>query len=78
MEYFKTEKDMRKTRDNGLFLSDNQVEVLEKFNINYLSYASLDNLIFDIESILNEEEIEELEKLSLELSEMNYYNYTNK
>ena len=48
------DKKMHKKRDNGLLLSDEQIE------------------------ILNEEYNEELDKVSGELAEFNYYNNTNK
>lgn len=73
------DKGMIKMRGNGIYLSDNQIEVLEKYNIDYTNYASLSSLIFEIEEILNEEtDIEDLEEVSQKLAEINYYNYTNK
>lgn len=73
------DKSMTKMRGNGIYLSDNQIEVLHRYNIDYTKYVSLSSLIFDIESILNEEtELEDLEEISNKLSELNYYNNTNK
>lgn len=73
------DKSMIKMRGNGIYLSDNQIEVLKRYNIDYNKYTSLSSLIFDIEEILNEEaDIEDLEEVSLKLAEINYYNYTNK
>lgn len=73
------DKAMMKMRGNGIYLSDNEVEVLKKYNIDYNRYASLSSLIFDIENILNEEsDIDDLEEVSKRLSELNYYNNTNK
>ncbi len=73
------DKNMTKMRGNGIYLSDNQIEVLKKYNIDYTNYASLSSLIFEIEEILNEEtDIEDLEEVSGKLAEINYYNYTNK
>jgi len=69
---------MLKMRGNGIYLSDNDIIVLNRYNINYKKYSSLKSLIFDIEQILNEEEIKELEDISKKLSEINYYEYTNK
>lgn len=70
---------MIKMRGNGIYLSDNQVEVLKKYNINFNNYNSLRSLIFAIEEILNEEtELTDLEEVSQSLAELNYYNYTNK
>lgn len=68
-----------KLRDNGLILRDSQIEILKKYNINYENYSSLSSLIFEIEEILTyETDLDDLEELSIELSEQNYYNNTNK
>ena len=72
------ESDYMKRRSNGLYLSDNQIEVLRKYNINYEKYTNLNSLIFEIEEILNEQELEDLEEVSSKLAELNYYNNTNK
>lgn len=66
-------------RKNNMYLSNEQVKVLEKYNINYLNYSSIKDIIFVIEEILNEEsDVDDLENVSIELSEYNYYYYTNK
>ena len=64
---------------NNIYLSNNQINILKRNNIDYLKYDDLSRLIFDIEEMLNEgyEDIE-LEELSMALSELNYYNNTNK
>lgn len=69
-----------KKRENGLPLRDSHIEVLNKYHIDYKNHSSLQSLIFEIEEIINEEdgEIDDLIMLSEELSEINYYNYTNK
>lgn len=72
------ESDYIKKRNNGLYLSDNQIEVLRKYDINYEKYTNLNSLIFEIEEILNEQELEDLEEVSSKLAELNYYNNTNK
>ena len=73
------DKNMIKMRGNGICLSDNQVEVLKRYGIDYSRYSSVSNLIFEIEEILNNEtELEDLEEVSQRLSELNYYNNTNK
>lgn len=73
------DKNMLKMRGNGIYLSDNEVQVLKKYNINYKKYSSLNSLIFEIEEILNEEiDADDLEQISSKLSELNYYNNTNK
>ncbi len=72
------EKSFLKRRENGLMLSDNDIEILKRNNINYLEANSLESLIFMIEEALEEEENEELDNLNIKLGEYNYYNYTNK
>lgn len=73
------DKSMLKMRGNGIYLSDNDVEVLKRYNIDYARYISLSSLIFDIEQVLNEDsEATELDEISNRLSELKYYNYTNK
>lgn len=72
---------MLKRRANGMMLSDNQVSVLEANNINYNNYKDIKSLVFQIETILNEnydDSLEELDEVSKQLSEISYYNYTNK
>lgn len=71
--------DSLKKRDNGLLLRDRHIEILNKYNIDYRMHSNLSSLIFEIEEILNyESDLDDLEQLSEELSEINYYNYTNK
>lgn len=72
------DKNMHKKRSNGLILSDFQIEILKKYDIDYLKYNNISSLIYEIEDILNIEYNEELDKLSSELSEFNYYQNTNK
>lgn len=73
------DKNMIKMRGNGIYLSDNQIEVLKRYDIDYKKYSSLNSLIFEIEEILNEEvDADDLEQISSKLSELNYYNNTNK
>ncbi len=73
------DKNMIKMLGNGIYLSDNQIEVLKRYNIDYKNFNSLQSLIFKIEEVLNEEVVkEDLEEVSRSLAELNYYNNTNK
>lgn len=73
------DKNMIKMRGNGIYLSDNQIEVLKRYDIDYKKYSSLNSLIFEIEEILNNDvDANDLEEVSSRLSELNYYNNTNK
>ena len=76
------EKTTLKTRKNGLLLSDEQIEVLKRHNINYENYNNLSSLIFKIEEYIedvgNYMDITDIDELSKQLSEQNYYQNTNK
>lgn len=77
-EIMGTEKSFMKRRANGLMLSDNDIAILERNDIDYLKYHNLAELLFQIEEVQEENEDDELEALSIKLGEYNYYNYTNK
>lgn len=77
-EIMGTEKSFLKRRKNGLMLSDEDIEILKRNDINYLEFNTLEALIFRIEEALDEEENDELEELNIKLGEYNYYYYTNK
>lgn len=73
------EKTKLKKIKNDIYLSDAWIEILERYDIDYRKYNSISALIFDIEEILNSEvEANELEELSRDIQEFNYYNNTNK
>jgi len=76
------EKTELKPRKNGLLLSDEQISILKNHNINYEQYNNLTSLLFAIEEYINEVngymDITDIDELSQELSEQNYYNNTNK
>ena len=65
-------------RKNGLVLRNSQLEILKRYHIDYEQFNTLNALINEIEEILIDEDQEELEILSIELQEQQYYNYTNK
>ena len=67
-----------KRRKGGILLSDYQIEVLKRNNINYEKYTNVRELLFDIEDILNENYDESLDNISSQLSELIYYNDTKK
>ena len=74
-----TKNNMLELRENGLYLSNNHIEILNRYNIDYRKFSSIDQLLFVIEDYLNNEECDEdLENVSEFLSEFKYYNYTNK
>ena len=70
--------DMPHLQNNGLYLSQNQINILKRNNINYESCTSVRGLIMLIEDELTYDENEELENLSIELSDFDYYYNFNK
>ena len=54
---------MAKKLKNGLFLSQEQVEILEENNIDYLKCKSLQELIYTIEQYMNDENYDVLNNL---------------
>lgn len=64
---------MAKKQKNGLFLSQEQVEILEENNIDYLKCKSLQELIYTIEQYMNDENYDVLNNLLDVLQERNYY-----
>lgn len=62
---------------NGLILSKKEIEVLDKYNINYKECSSMKDLIFLIDEELNIEENSELEEISISISDRDYYMSNN-
>ena len=72
-------KNSYKKRKNGLILKDKWIEVLERYSINYEVFSSFNELIYEIEEALEECDYpEDLDIVSSEISEFNYYNNTKK
>ena len=67
--------DLKIERKNKMYLSNNEIKTLEKYNVNYNNYDSLSSLIFDLNEIEGDDD---LEQLAIEPSEFNYYNNQNK
>lgn len=67
--------DLKIERKNKMYLSNNEIKTLEKYNVNYNNYDSLSSLIFDLNEIEGDDD---LEQLAIGLSEFNYYNNQNK
>ncbi len=68
---------LNKINDN-LYLTNKEIEVLEKYNIDY--HTSIDMLMFKLDEILNDSDgdLTDLEEVSNSISEFNYYHNTNK
>ena len=66
---------------NNIYLSNKQMNILDKYNIDYKNVVDINELIYKIEIYIEDnynDELFDLENLSLELSEFNYYYNTNK
>lgn len=69
---------MMKTLPNGLMLSQEQIDILKEYNIDYMSCKSLNELIYKVESVYDETNDDILNNLLDVLSERDYYENYNK
>ena len=65
---------------NNIYISEEQENILLRYEIDVCKYKNINELLYDIEDILNNSytSLEDLEWVSESLSEYNYYNNTNK
>lgn len=70
------DKNFLKTRKNGLLLTDNQVSLLERYNIDPEKCTSMTELMYLIDEA--GEDDDELDYLAEQLAERNYYENVNK
>lgn len=65
---------------NGILLTNGEIAVLDKYKINYKNCISLKELLYKIEDYLENEDydLEDLDNISLSISERDYYQNTNK
>lgn len=78
VRYADIDKVLIKRRENNILLSDYQVEVLKRANINYKKFISVHELLFEIEEYLNEVYDDELDLVGKQLAEYIYYGETKK
>lgn len=71
-----SDANMLKARNNGLLLTDNQVNTLNRFNIDTNKCGSMSELLYMIDQANSDDE--ELEYLAEQLAETNYYQNTRK
>lgn len=65
--------------NNNLFLTKREIEVLTRYNIDYQNCNDIHMLMYLIDECLDEgSETEDLENISIDISERNYYMNTNK
>lgn len=64
--------------NDKLYLTNKEIEVLEKYDIDY--HTSIEEILFTLDEILNDSngEYTDLEEVSNSISEFNYYHNTNK
>lgn len=67
-------------RYGNLLLQNNEIKVLERYHINYKNCHNMSELIYLIEEYLNNsyDDNDDLEEVSISISERNYYINTNK
>ena len=68
--------------NSNLLITEKEAFILSKYNLNYGTCSNLESLLFMIEGYLNtyelsDNEYDELDMVSKNISERNYY-YTNK
>ena len=63
---------------NGLMLTNREIEVLDRWKINYKNCSSLKEIIYLIEDVIEDDDSEELDSISMSISERDYYQNTNK
>ncbi len=66
---------LNKINDN-LYLTNKEIEVLDRYDIDY--HTSIEELMFNLDEILNENDYEDLEEVSNSIAEFNYYHNTKK
>lgn len=67
------------TCKNGLLLTNYEIEVLNKYKINYNGTTTLKEILFLIDEVLDEDDsLNDLENISLSISERDYYMNTKK
>lgn len=71
-------KKMHTIRKNGLFLSDEEIEILERYHISYQACSNPMQLVSMIDEVLDMEEIPELDQIAANIAEQSYYQNTKK
>lgn len=69
---------MKKINNKGLYLSQEQIEILESYNINYMNCANIRELMIEVEEVFEECGDDVLNNLLNILSERDYYENYNK
>lgn len=69
---------MMKKVNGNLYLSEEQMEILKSYNIDYMKFSSLKDLIHELMEEIEENDDDVLENLLDVLSERDYYENYNK
>jgi len=64
--------------NKNLYLTNNQIETLKRYDVDYETSNNIRDLMLKIENIIDYEDIEELELLLDKLAERQYYEETKK
>lgn len=64
---------MKKVNNKGLFLSQEQMDILSSYNIDYSKYASIRELMIEVEEVFEECGDDILNNLLNVLAERDYY-----
>ena len=64
---------------SNIYLSNDDIKILNKYDIDYSNFSNMKELMFYLEDYLNNLEVDDdLEELLIKLSDYNYYFGTNK
>lgn len=69
---------MMKKVNGNIYLSEEQMEILKSYNIDYMKFSSLKDLIHELMEEIEENDDDVLENLLDVLSERDYYENYNK
>ena len=65
---------------HNVLLTNKEIEILNRYKINYQKCLSLKEILFEIESVIDDMDIveEDLDQISASIAERDYYLNTNK
>ena len=74
---------MLKKINNKLYLDDKEIDLLNKYHLNYKNCWSLEEILFQINYLINnidldDDEYDEINEIAKNISERYYYNNINK
>lgn len=72
------EKRFIKYNQNNIILTGEQIDILNEYEIDYTQCKSMNELINLIERNIDDDNYDDLDYLSMQLAEVNYYHNTNK